>query len=573
MLDALRKVFSLPDYEFYAFVSYKRGGNDEKYASWIQRRLERYRIPTDIAHDLKPLKRLRIFRDKTDLGSHASLERGLSQNLERSRFLIVICSPRSAESPYVAEEVDYFMTRKGAESIIPFIIDGTPEPRDENEKQCYPLVLPSSLLGVTLADGSKEEALIKILARLLQVDYAGLYRRHLRATRRFMTQVCAGLIAVLTLVSVLALWAFSAERRATEQRTEAEGLIRFLTFDMADDAFDYIPIQARLAIAEKAQSYYDKWGTRDSEALYTKARYLMDLATTFRMAGDNEKNRKFRVDALEILEGLQSTQPDNEAYFELYAQALRQLGVLLEDPEAKQVYFLRSLDTARSFSARNPSSPTARAQTAEALFALANQAVIRHRPEEARGMFEECAATWGELFQRFPQMNEEPYFLEKLAQLQSSFSQFFRFQGNAASAAEWSDKALASWTTILKAAPDNLNSQLLYGYELDNGMVLEMMLGRLASAETLHQKGVRLKRALLARDPENIDYQFQLAVTLGYGGMLQRLRGDGPRAQTLLEEAEAIVAPLVERHPENQAYLATRDLIRGELGQLIVVSD
>ena len=55
-------------YDNYAFISYKR--EDEKWAEWLQRKLEGYKLPTILKKTNPSLPRhLRpIFRDKTDLG-------------------------------------------------------------------------------------------------------------------------------------------------------------------------------------------------------------------------------------------------------------------------------------------------------------------------------------------------------------------------------------------------------------------------------------------------------------------------------------------------------------------------
>lgn len=57
------------DYKYYAFISYNR--KDEKYAKWVQDKLESYKLPSRIVHDNPDLKKgIRpIFRDKTDLGT------------------------------------------------------------------------------------------------------------------------------------------------------------------------------------------------------------------------------------------------------------------------------------------------------------------------------------------------------------------------------------------------------------------------------------------------------------------------------------------------------------------------
>ncbi|MDR1622214.1 MAG: toll/interleukin-1 receptor domain-containing protein [Synergistaceae bacterium] len=554
-------------YKYYAFISYKRGGADEKYASWLQRRLERYRIPAITGIQNLP-KRLKVFRDKTDLGSHASLGEGLSRNLENSRFLIVVCSPRSAESPYVADEVRWFLENARGENILPFIIEGTPEPRNEREQQCYPSVLPHSILGVTLSDGTREEAFIKILARLLQVDYPDLYRRHLRATRRLVMQALAGTLAVLALMAVLALWAVSAERRATEQRLEAESLIRFLTFDMADEAFDYIPIRARLAISERIQGYYDRWGVRNREIDYSRAKYLMDRATTARMAGNEAKNRRIRMEALDVLERLHSAEPDNELYFELYDQVLRQVGALWvdDDPEKTKSHYRKSLEAARGFVGRNPGAGAARAQLADALSTLGARYVVEGELQAALPFLTESAKTWEELFLRFPQMNGEPYYIEKIAELSASFSHFFRLQGNMEAAAAWSEKALASYENLRGMDPDNLNTLFLYGGELDNATMLETGLGRLASADIHSREAIEVKRTLLARDTENVDSRFHLATSLAYGGVLRTDMGDDAGAKALLEEALEILTPL--DYPRKGAYNAMLELVKTQLDTL-----
>lgn len=565
------------EYKFHAFISYRRGEEDEKLARWFQRRLEAYRIPSVMAGkktagdedaSFEIPKRLTIFRDKTDLGSHPDLEQGLSRNLENSRFLIVVCSPRSTASPYVADEVRCFREAGRGDCIIPFIIDGTPDPKD-GEQQCYPPTLPASSLGVLLSDGTKEEALIKTIARLLRVEYSDLYRRHLRAQRRLMIRALIVSFAILALVAGLAAWALVAERRAAEQREEAEGLIRFLVFDMGKEAFDYIPLKARLIIADKIQAYHTRWGTAGALNRYTKARYLMDLATTSSMTANDEKNRQLRFEALEILTQLHEEKPDDEAYFELYAQILRQIGTLLKktDPDAAEKYFHKSLSVGRAFLSRNPNSPIGLEQTAEATEALAARAVIGGRPEEAQALYRDCFTLWSELFRRYPEIENDPFYLEKRAQLYSSMGELSRIRENFTDAAAISEKALECFAALFRADPDNLNVLSNYGYELDNATILQTQLGRLESADAHHREGLRVKRLLLARDPENVYSQYQLAVSLTWGAVLRIEQKNAEAARGLLTEAEAIIVPLTKKDPENAAYISLLNLVSGTLKQ------
>ena len=91
--------------KFTAFISYN--SRDDKWAKWLQKRLENYSLPTVIAndegqvlksYDKKPEK-FKIFRYISDLVAK-TLTEGLSEELERSQHLIVICSPNSAKSKW-----------------------------------------------------------------------------------------------------------------------------------------------------------------------------------------------------------------------------------------------------------------------------------------------------------------------------------------------------------------------------------------------------------------------------------------------------------------------------------------
>ncbi len=65
------------------------------------------------------------------------LQDSLRQNLHASRFLIVICSPSSAASSWVNEEVQYFVSQGHIDKIITFIVDGEPK-SDDPALECFP---------------------------------------------------------------------------------------------------------------------------------------------------------------------------------------------------------------------------------------------------------------------------------------------------------------------------------------------------------------------------------------------------------------------------------------------------
>jgi len=82
---------SLGSYTYYAFISYKRA--DAKWAFWLKRQLQRYRLPnrTRKIHPNLTKRLIPIFLDKTNL-TLGYLDEGLRSEVQSAKYLIVICS-------------------------------------------------------------------------------------------------------------------------------------------------------------------------------------------------------------------------------------------------------------------------------------------------------------------------------------------------------------------------------------------------------------------------------------------------------------------------------------------------
>lgn len=192
-------------FTYYAFISYQR--KDEKWAKWLQRKLENYKLPVANAKNSSENKSKYIrpvFRDKTDLTA-GSLPDALKEALAQSRYLIVICSPNAVESPWVNEEIDTFTNAGRTEYIIPFIVDGEPYSK-ENIKECFPEAIRTipkekEPLGVNVKDGGRNQAFIRTVAYMLGVKFDELwnrYERHRKKIRNFS-------IACLSILMLLAI--------------------------------------------------------------------------------------------------------------------------------------------------------------------------------------------------------------------------------------------------------------------------------------------------------------------------------------------------------------------------------
>src|SRR5680860_282708 len=205
-------------FKYHAFISYSHA--DTKWAKWLHRGLESYRIDKElvgretvtgaIPQALRP-----IFRDRDDFTAGHSLTEQTLAALEAAAALVVICSPAAAKSHYVNEEIRLFKSRYPDRPVIPLIVDGRP---DDPERECFPDALkfkvgPKGRITKTkvemLAADAREEgdgkslALAKVVAGLLGLSADDIFRRAERERRR-KGRVRNGIIAVLAVLAIAA---------------------------------------------------------------------------------------------------------------------------------------------------------------------------------------------------------------------------------------------------------------------------------------------------------------------------------------------------------------------------------
>lgn len=199
----------------FAFISYNH--RDVKWAKWLRRKLEWYRLPSEIHNEFEDSRYIRpVFRDRDELNSGV-LGEELHQRLENSKYLIVVCSPNSAQSEWVNDEVKTFIDMGRLEYIIPFIVEGSLQSYvDANDckhplmGECFPKALriwntinpKESLLGIAVTDdgeSNKQKAFIRVVSVLLGVSFDTLWQRHKREVRTMISLVSVICAVVLSL--------------------------------------------------------------------------------------------------------------------------------------------------------------------------------------------------------------------------------------------------------------------------------------------------------------------------------------------------------------------------------------
>jgi tetratricopeptide (TPR) repeat protein len=230
-------------YAYRAFISYSH--RDKAVATRLHRTVESYRIPAKLVGTVTPVgkvpRRLApVFRDRDELPASADLGGELSAALKRSMFLIVICSPASAKSHWVDQEILQFKRLHGDTRVLALIVGGTPYGSDmpgREDEECFPRSLrfklgPDGELSDTPAepiaadirtDGDgRRLAHLKLIAGLTGVKLADLVQRETQRRMQRLAMVTTGAMCGMVVTGGLAFYANQRRIEANEQRVIAQ---------------------------------------------------------------------------------------------------------------------------------------------------------------------------------------------------------------------------------------------------------------------------------------------------------------------------------------------------------------
>jgi tetratricopeptide (TPR) repeat protein len=226
-----------PQHKYWAFLSYSH--RDARWANWLHQALESYHPPkvlvgTPGARGPVPKRLHPIFRDREELATATDLGTVISEALRNSACQVVICSPQSAKSKWVNEEILNFKRLGREDRIFCLIIGGEPNASDNPaiaDQECFPPALRYKLdadgnLGTERTEpiaadarpgkDGKNNAKLKLIAGVLGVGFDALRRREAqRRTRRLMAIASA---ATVGMVFAIGLAAYALVQRAAAQR-------------------------------------------------------------------------------------------------------------------------------------------------------------------------------------------------------------------------------------------------------------------------------------------------------------------------------------------------------------------
>jgi tetratricopeptide (TPR) repeat protein len=208
------------------FISYSHA--DKRWARWLHKKLETYRIPRFLRNGGD--RRLgKFFLDEAELGSSSDLSASINSALQSSDCLIVICSPASAASNMVAEEIRVFERLHSRKRVFCLVVDGQPAASARGldpEQECFspPLLEGAEPLAADVRGGRRrhQEALERLIAGILDVGFDDIKRRELVRRNQRLVRISAISSVVSVGAVALTAFAFDARNDAREQKVLAE---------------------------------------------------------------------------------------------------------------------------------------------------------------------------------------------------------------------------------------------------------------------------------------------------------------------------------------------------------------
>ncbi len=284
-------------FKYHAFISYSY--RDKAWGEWLHQALETYRIPKGIGEhvtcyekDELPQRLYPVFRDRDELSSAHRISETVMKALGESRALIVICSPNSAGSEWVDNEISTFQRLYPERPILALVVEDSPP-------DCFP---PSLLAEQPLAadarmegDG-KPDAILKLIGGLLGVGFGILKDREIKRKRRRMVTLVSTISAVALGFAGLTLWALKAEQqtrvalvRAEQSAEESKAVLEFfktrvLAAARPKEQDGGLGIDATIRQAIKAAEPQIEGAFVDQPLVEASIRH--DLGETYRYLGD-----------------------------------------------------------------------------------------------------------------------------------------------------------------------------------------------------------------------------------------------------------------------------------------------
>lgn len=550
-----------------AFISYSHA--DEKWARWLLKRLESYRVPANLVGTPGrdgpiPAKLGQMFRDRDELPSAGDLSSTISAALADSDALIVICSPASARSRWVNAEVEAFRASGRGDRIFSFIIGGDPASREPGQAS-FPqaLIAPETpggperepLAADTRKEGDgRDRAFLKLVAGLLGVGFNDLAQREAQQRHRRMAFITAASLAGMAIAVALAVTAYIARNDAERRQAQAEDILGFMLGDLRKNLTKVGRLDLMRSVDDKATGYFATLNPRDlsDRALEEQARSLTGIGEVRLNEGNYKEAMAAFREAHTRTSALYQRQPENgQRLFDL-SQAQYWIGFVAVEQgrfqDARQ-WLVLYRDSTTKLAAMDRGNF---AWQQEAAYGYHNLGVLDFRMGKYQ-QAEQAMLAERELYTGWLKQRPNDYNLRyEAANIDSFLGSLMYGQGRLKEAEAYYILQEEAMQRNRLEDPGNVKWKEIHSDSKRFLSRVQAMLGKheLASATALESSVIYAE--LTAQDPKNIEWSNLHAQSLL---MLARLSGlKAKDAQTNADKAMSIISVAHNQDPKNERF-------------------
>jgi len=568
--------------KYWAFLSYSH--HDKAVAKRLQRQLETYRLPRrlvgrETSEGPVPARVLPVFRDRDELHAGADLKSSVQDALSRSRWLIVVCTPDAARSPWVNREIIEFKRLRGERHVLALIVRGEPFASDmpgREAEECFPPALRRALTPEGVAEGEPLEpiaadmrkhgdgpqrAMLKLLAGMVGVSFDDLVRRDLQRRMRWMSALVGASVLGVMVFALMAVMAVRARNEAQLQRVQAEGLIEFMLGDLRKKLEPVGRLEVLDSVGEKALAYYgaQEAGKLDATALGHRSRAMHLIGEIRDLRGNpTEAQAAFEQAAETTAQLLAQAPTDSQRIFD-HAQSVYWVGYAAwkrADGRAAETQFKAYLSLASRLSETDPSNLDWRAEVA---FAHVNLGVVQlgmDRPDEALESLQQSGERLSGL------ISKRPNLVYELAQNHGWRADAYELRGEYDLALVEQQRKLS----LFRAMPDvekNRIAQREILSSLHSISVYELAMGQMNTAQANAKAALEMVGKLVEEDPKNLRWrgdECSVRLRLVEIDLALELRTEAQREFTQASRCVALYTAAGSRSLRDSMLLGARNL-------------
>ncbi len=553
-----------------AFISYSWA--DRTWGEWLHRTLETYRAPKGVAdgQSLHP-----IFKDREEEAAGGSVGAAIEAALGASEFLIVICSPRSAQSTWVNREVAWFKTHKDKANILALIVDGEPGasaiPGREAE-ECFPKTLTrkvgadlqpteewedAPLAADARAEGDgRRGAKLKLAAALLGVGLDALVRRDERRRtirRRAVTSAGFGLAAML---GGLAIYAFTqrdaavvARNEAVKARDDAEGIIELILTDLKSDLEGFGTLKSVTQIGNRAIGYYEGQDVKalTPDQLGRRARVLLMLGEADNNRGDLSAALARYETAAATTEEQLARDPENPQRMFDHAQSVFWVGYIAwqrGDREKAKRQFTEYHDLAQALVASDPANEDWQAELDYAYSNLGTLAMDEGNAAAAEGYFRKSLEI---ALRRLEATPDEADRMFSAGQAYAWLADAHYFNKEIAKAADVRRKESELYVRAMQAGRNRADVAESFAVSKYSTAIAELSLGKIEDAERAAFEAVTVFDDLAVANFDNVRITERTAYAQTVLAELMIFKGQVERAKNALTKGASMIDALIAK--------------------------